>query len=164
MKCPVCRVLMSRVMYERFAIHHCPQCLGHLVASGRVEFIKGRRDRTLDELKAEVIAASGADSLEKLRCPGCARQMEKFKLAPPADFYYDECGACRHIWFDGGELARLKLSYQISEQGKEAGELQRRQRETTPERRAQLQSKLRSLPDGEDEVAGILRMAFTPRD
>lgn len=155
---------MTRVMYERFAIHHCPQCLGHLVGSARVEFIKGRRDKTLDELKAEVVAASGADSLARLRCPGCARQMEKFKLPPPADFYYDECGTCRQIWFDGGELARLKLSYQISEQGKQAGELQRRMREMTPERRAELRASLQALPDEEDEVAGLLRAAFSSRE
>lgn len=164
MKCPVCRVPMRRVMYERFAIHQCPQCLGHLIASGRVEFIKGRRDKTPDELMAEVDAASGADTLERLRCPGCGRQMQKLKLDPPADFYYDECGACQHHWYDGGELARLKLSYQISEQGKEAGELQRRLRELSPQRQAALRENLQALPGEEDDVSGMLRSAFSPRE
>ena len=147
MKCPVCRVVMTRVMYEGFAIQHCPQCLGHFVASQRVEFIKGRRSRPMQSLMEEVSAASGADSLDKLRCPGCGRQMAKHKLPPPADFYYDECGTCETMWYDGGELARLQLSYQISEQGKQSAELQRRMREMSQERRAELDANLASLPN-----------------
>lgn len=164
MKCPVCRIPTARVMYEGFMLPHCMQCKGHLVSCNRVEFIKGRRTKTLDELQAEVLAASGADAVEKLRCPGCNRMMEKLKEPPPADFYYDQCQACQWIWFDGGELARLKLTYQISQQGKEAAELQRRLREMTPERRAEFEANLAALPVEEDEVAGLLRSALAPRD
>jgi len=72
--------------------------------------------------------------------------MTKRFLADPALFHLDTCRRCEPVWFDGGELARLQLSYQISPQGKDAAELQRRWREMPPERREEFEQNLARLP------------------
>ena len=146
MKCPTCDTELARVPYEGLYVLRCEGCFGYLVASRRVEGIKRARRKSIHELMEETTAEGQADSEHPLRCPRCRRKMEKRFLADPALFHLDTCHRCELVWFDGGELARLQLSHEISPRGKDAAELQRRWREMPPERREEFEQNLARLP------------------
>jgi Zn-finger nucleic acid-binding protein len=158
MNCPICEVELTRVIYQGFPVFHCGQCHGYLVSRQRMESISHSYVRPVEELKQETLEHHHDDTGQVLRCPGCRKRMRKQSLKPPASFNLDLCDACRFVWLDGGELARLQLAHRISPQGREAAELQRRYREMTPEQRAQLEQNIaklpESLPDKDEPGAG----------
>ncbi len=147
MKCPRCSTELTRVRYEGFPAFRCEQCYGYLVGRERLETIKHVQTRPVQQLKQEVLGESQGDSQDELRCPGCRGKMQKQFVQPPASIHVDLCTACRLVWLDGGELARLQLSHRISPQGLEEAELRRRYREMSPARRAQLEQNIASLPE-----------------
>jgi Zn-finger nucleic acid-binding protein len=117
----------------------------------RAARVKGNRTRTVEELKQEVIAESCPDTKKTIHCPRCGREMAKRFLRKPAALYIDVCPKCSHVWFDGGELARAQLSYEISERGRDAAEFQRRVAAMTPEARAEFERNLSKLPEAQED-------------
>ncbi len=153
MKCPICSIKLKRIPYEGFTILQCPKCHGHLVSAGRLEGIKRADRRSVELLKQEITAHSASDTTEKIRCPRCRRAMKKQFIEAPASLHVDACRECETIWLDGGELARLQLAHEISVRGQDAAEFRRRQREMTPEQKAQFSRNLEKLASG-GEAAG----------
>lgn len=150
-KCPCCAVKLTRVMRQGFGVFHCEQCHGHLVTSKRLRAIQCLRMTPVEELEQEVLSESGKDSKAILRCPECHHRMGKKVLRAPASFVLDVCDHCHTVWLDGGELARLQLTYRASQQGQEMAELQRRRQEMPPEQKAAVDKKLASLEDNPNE-------------
>lgn len=147
--CPVCRHELQRVAYEGFPIFYCGTCQGYLAGRRRVESIKRSRTKSTAQLKSETIQQTGRDTAESLGCPRCAKPMTKEFHDSPAALYIDLCKPCQLVWFDGGELARLQLSYEISPQGREAADLKRRIEHMTPEDRQQFEYNVAQLPRGD---------------
>jgi Zn-finger nucleic acid-binding protein len=150
MKCPVCSAVLERQLRARFPIRHCPQCDGHLVTRDRLATIKRPGNLSIEQLKQEMLASTGVDTLTPLRCPSCRNKMEKQHQPPPADFHIDYCRECEWYWFDGGELAAYSLQYQISDQSREAEELRRRHEQMSPERRQALEENIQNAPQDFD--------------
>ncbi len=48
-------------------------------------------------------------------------------------FFIDVCQKCRMVWFNGGELAKLQLDYEMSDQAIEELDHQLRLAQRTPE-------------------------------
>ncbi len=160
MKCPVCGSELKRLMYEGFAVFRCMGCHGYLLSDRRVENIKRSNKRAVELLKREVSEESGADTLEEIRCPRCRRKMQKKFIAAPASLHVDLCGDCEMSWFDGGELARLQLTHEISPGGRDAAEFRRRHEEMTPQRRAEFERNLQKLDSGEQMLGPIFGETF----
>jgi Zn-finger nucleic acid-binding protein len=135
-------------------VFRCEGCYGYLLARRRMEGIQRVQEKTIAELKRETLAEAQEDSGELIRCPRCRGRMKKEWLKEPAAFHIDSCAGCQLIWFDGGELARLQLSHEISARGQDAAEMQRRHRQMTPQQREQLERDLANLPDPETAVFG----------
>ena len=154
MKCPTCSTVLVRVLYEGRPVFRCDTCFGYLVGQKRVDGLKASRGRPADELMKEAATEAQDDTESKVRCPRCRIAMAKRLLKEPASFHIDTCKSCELVWFDGGELARLQLAYEISPQGQEAAELQRRHREMTPEDRAEFEQNLANLPEAESPISG----------
>ncbi|MBN2294784.1 MAG: zf-TFIIB domain-containing protein [Pirellulales bacterium] len=150
MKCPVCNSELKRLMYEGFAVFRCMNCHGYLLSDRRIESIKRSNKRGQDLLKQEVIEESGADTLEEIRCPRCRRKMKKKFIPEPASLHLDRCADCEMSWFDGGELARLQLTHEISLRGRDAAEFRRRHEEMTPQRKIEFEENLKKLDSGEE--------------
>ena len=150
MKCPVCGSELKRLMYEGFAVFRCISCHGYLLSDRRVESIKRSANRNQETLKQEVTEESGTDTLEEIRCPRCRRKMKKKFIPDPASLHVDLCKDCEMSWFDGGELARLQLTHEISGRGRDAAEFRRRHEEMTPERKAEFEKNLEKLDSGEE--------------
>lgn len=45
--CPCCHIALVQVKYQGFAVHHCEQCKGYLVRSGRYVAIKSKAKEEL---------------------------------------------------------------------------------------------------------------------
>jgi Zn-finger nucleic acid-binding protein len=161
MKCPVCSVLMTRVKYSGRPVFQCERCRGHATTEDRLAVILRSAERSVRELKEEVLSAAGTpDSEGRLRCPKCRMPMEKEFREDPALLHVDCCGRCSLVWLDAGELARCQLARRMDPQMQEALEMQRRYREMSPERRQALEEAIEKLPEPENPVAGGLREGF----
>jgi len=144
---------LVRVKYEGWPVFRCDTCFGYLVGQKRVDSFKASRSKEAGELMKEAAAEAQEDTESKVRCPRCRVAMDKKLLKEPASFHIDSCKSCEVVWFDGGELARLQLAYEISAKGQEAAEFQRRHQEMTPEERAEFEENLANLPDPETPLS-----------
>ncbi len=147
MLCPICAVRLERSKYENLGIRVCPRCHGILVRKNRLEVIRNRREKTPDQLVKE-IAEAGEDSMQRLRCPECRVTMRKERRRlGPSEFWIDVCTKCEWIWLDPGELAKLQLAFELSEQGAEREQMRQRLANMTPEEREELQQRIDRLPE-----------------
>ncbi len=152
MKCPSCSSTLVRTEYEGFPVFRCDGCHGYLLARRRMGSIQKKQDKSIEHLKQETLAEAGEDTKDRIPCPRCRIRMKKEFLKEPAAFHIDTCKACQLVWFDGGELARLQLSHEISDRGQEAAEMKRRHDEMTPQRREQFERDLANLPEPKSPV------------
>ena len=157
MKCPTCSSELKRILYEGLPVFRCMKCHGYLLGENRVEGVKRARKRTAEQLKRDVAAEAGSDTEETIRCPRCRRKMRKRFLKEPAALHLDVCPECEHVWFDGGELARMQLTHEISAQGRDAAEHRRRIEEMTPEAKAEFQRNLSKLKKDDWSLLSVLR-------
>ena len=163
MNCPNCQTDLFRVPYEGIQVLQCEQCKGHLLHRRRLDSVKRRREKSFEQLRAEAVADTAeavadtdVDTSDKVPCPRCFRRMTKEFVKEPAALHIDVCEPCRLVWLDGGELARLQLAWEISPQGVEAAELQRRLAEMSDERRAAFEENVANLPPGDSTgLSGI---------
>jgi Zn-finger nucleic acid-binding protein len=144
-RCPLCNVDLVRLTYEGLKIEQCASCRGVLVSDDRLAGIKTKRERSKQQLEAELDSSRKPDTAKRVRCPGCWEQMEKERCKKPQPFFIDRCEECRLVWLDGGEVAAVQLGYQASGPGRESRELQRRLAEMSPERRAEFERNLAEL-------------------
>lgn len=160
MKCPVCSSPLRRILYEGFPVFRCMKCHGYLLAESRVEAAKRVGKRTVEQLKQEVVDEARPDTKETIRCPRCLRKMTKRFIEEPAALAIDICPECRHVWLDGGELARLQLSHEISPAGRDAAEHRRRIEAMTPEAKAEFERNLSKLKADDGSLVLVLREAL----
>ena len=149
MKCPACESRLSKSRYEGLVVNLCENCEGYLVETRRARQIRQRRDTSREDLADEVLKANGLDTADRLRCPRCMSLMQKEKLNANSSFYIDHCRRCELIWFDAGELAKMQLEYEFSEQGMEAERFQERHRNMTEEEKQLFAERLANLPPGD---------------
>lgn len=117
----------------------------------QLRFIKGARHR--DEATLEQDAARHSDQAgqETVRCPKClAATMNKQRLdlthLGEEPFHIDVCKACRLIWFNAGELAKLQLNYELSDKAIEELEMQVQAASRTSEEQAEFERTLADVP------------------
>jgi len=110
-------------------IRRCPTCQGALVEDPKIARIE-RKMELPEKALAEQARTDTQDSTGRLRCPKCRCIMSKepalesrpagFRSDTIKDFHVDHCKYCGVTWFDGGELAKLQLSYERSVKGGES--------------------------------------------
>ncbi|MEM7456998.1 MAG: zf-TFIIB domain-containing protein [Planctomycetota bacterium] len=147
MKCPVCRTQrLEAVQYEGVSVRLCDSCDGHLVRNKRIPAIKRKQERSDKQLIEEVNANGDGDAKKKLICPGCLRQMSCRKTSfGPLSFNIEVCDKCDHTWFDAGELARLQLFYQASDQGIELAQFRQRLEQMPDEERDEFEQRVAKM-------------------
>jgi len=70
------------------------------------------------------------------KTPALANRLAGFKSSSIDDFNVDHCKNCRLTWFDGGELAKLQLSYERSPRGRDSKQHYVNYSEISPEEQA----------------------------
>ncbi|MEE8452517.1 MAG: zf-TFIIB domain-containing protein [Thermoguttaceae bacterium] len=163
MNCPSCAAQLVRTTYEGLPVFRCDECSGYLLGRKRVDGIKRSRGKSVEQLKEETLGESQEDTKTLVRCPRCRMKMKKDLLPEPVSLHVDRCGQCDLIWLDGGELARVQLGHEMTPQGRDAAEMQRRHKEMDPERRREFEENLAKLPERESLVLGALKEALTTR-
>jgi Zn-finger nucleic acid-binding protein len=126
---PTCVTPLTRIQYEGFPVFKCMTCYGILVEDNKVKQIERKMALQDDDLVKEATDEAHYDNPDKIKCPRCKLTMDKrsaFDGVPGTlrsqdipDFDIDCCMSCKLTWFDGGELARLQLSYERSIKGQE---------------------------------------------
>lgn len=158
MKCPVCKVKLTRKKYEDVAIHQCESCHGNLLKFNRLKQIETRRDKNEQELMDELVNAA-EDNSQKIRCSNCMSNMEKRrKQIGPWDFTIDRCNKCQLIWLDAGELAKMQVVFESSEKGEEAERFRQRLKNMMPTEKAEYEERIANLPEENfamDVIEGI---------
>ena len=76
-RCPVCGVPLARVRYEGLPVHKCARCHGILVEHGRLEQIRRKMEKGIEDLGREVRDEAAPDTPGCIRCPKCHCPMEK---------------------------------------------------------------------------------------
>ena len=119
--------------YAGVAVRKCQGCEGHLVRRNRAALIKLNRQKTDEELLAELASPHAVDTRKALSCPSCLALMAKqLKKVGPENYMIDVCSKCDHIWFDAGELAKLQLQFGESENWRELERFRRRHDDPAP--------------------------------
>ena len=167
MKCPNCQSELKRILYENVPVFRCFQCHGYLLAENRLDGIRRSPMTNVELLMQEVTDESQPDTKKLVRCPRCGRKMDKRFIDKPAELYIDTCRECRYVWLDGGELGRLQLTHEMTEQAQEIRRFRERHKTMTPEERAELERNIESLPDMPSELPSatslVLAMLIGPR-
>ncbi len=160
--CPACAVALVPADYDGTRLLHYPKCGGHLVRRDRLESIQRAGQKGLEALAAEAVASSAPDSQERRRCPGCRAAMRKdARELLGQKFFLDVCPACRMVWLDGGELAKIQLVHRMSARFQESQEFRRRvqELESSPERLAEFEANLAELPEEDGPFEGGFKEA-----
>ena len=147
MKCPACRTTkLVKTEYEGVSVHHCEQCQGHLVRKNRITAIKVKRSFSDEEFLSQVDSATGNDTPGRPTCSGCLRGMSQRKMKVGLEeFYVNDCDDCSLVWFDGGELAKLQLEYENTDQAQELFRFRERLESMTDQERADLDARIAKL-------------------
>lgn len=135
MKCPRCSAELVRTQYEGVNLRVCSHCNGHLVRAQKLESIRRRGERSIDDLFDEATASTIDWPTESIRCPKCHRRMIKQEKN---GITLDYCSDCDCFWLDPAELAAYQFVYETSEAGKDARERQRKLAEMSDEEKARL--------------------------
>lgn len=149
MKCPTCEKQLSRDTYEDLVVHHCSGCNGYLVDIERFKVIQSRPEEHLAHLEQEIAsAASSHDTLKRIRCPKCREKMEKRPTHfGEQKFFIDECHRCSLVWFDAGELAKLRLKFETGERGQEQHRMIARRENMSAEEKKAFEERIDHLPE-----------------
>ena len=99
MKCPVCRVPMYVVEFEKIELDLCPDCRGIWFDHGELDLLLGAPD-------AQPLVDAVTDETSR-RCPLCRHKMNKVNIGPGRRVLIDSCPARCGLWFDKDELADL---------------------------------------------------------
>ena len=105
MMCPVCRIGMLVVEYDKIELDYCHKCKGVWFDAGELELLTqvlGAATVVMD-----IAALTAVSSPEKARkCPRCDRTMDKVKMGEGTSAIIDRCPRLDGLWFDAGELGR----------------------------------------------------------
>ncbi len=142
-----------------------------MVKIDRLNVIQTKREKDHDEL-ADEMNQSAHDTEGQIHCPACMRRMQKrSKQLGQSTFGVDRCESCQLIWLDNGELAKLQIIYEFSEQGREAQRFKDRLNNMTPQEKNELKERISKLPKenvATDVVAGMMdlpnRTPWSPRE
>lgn len=108
MRCPVCKVPMIIVEYEKIELDYCTKCLGVWFDAGELELLTERLslDKELLPLH-DIWALPEATVSEKARkCPICRKRMKKTHVGEESKVLLDICPSRHGIWFDSGEVSQ----------------------------------------------------------
>ena len=105
MKCPGCSYPLIVLEVEGVEIDHCLACGGVWLDGGELELLltdAANKDELMKSLAADV-----AGKEKKVRCPICAKQLDKVHCGVDKKIRLDKCPKNDGLWFDRGELLEV---------------------------------------------------------
>lgn len=107
MICPVCKVDMIAVEYQKIELDYCTRCQGVWFDCGEVDLLlkSVQPEKTSQSNPLALAAAKTAEA--KRKCPICGRKMNKAQTSDEPKVLIDACPKDDGLWFDGGEVDHL---------------------------------------------------------
>lgn len=126
--CPVCKILLEKVSYEKEIVRKCSSCLGFLIDENQAGVVMMRREIKPGPEAFELARREEAKLIDQnvswakinqtypqngFVCPHCLKSMKTkaFNLYYP--IVIDKCFSCGHMWFERGELELLQAFYEV---------------------------------------------------
>jgi Zn-finger nucleic acid-binding protein len=105
--CPVCHIPLTVGSIDKTSLLTCPKCAGILLKQWTfMNFVQFTRTRPGGAVSAPRPLDIG-ELNRKLACPYCSRPMETHPYLGPGNVIIDNCGNCKVIWLDYGEMNRI---------------------------------------------------------
>jgi membrane associated rhomboid family serine protease/Zn-finger nucleic acid-binding protein len=102
-QCPKCRQPMSVYDHQGVALDLCARCHGLWFDAGELGKLE---DTPLETTALETSAAPGEGGVI---CPRCQAPLTASRVIGGGDLVIDECGRCRGVFLDAGELRRIQM-------------------------------------------------------
>jgi len=102
-------------------VDECPACQGKFLDAGELEALQASVNEhphraeleALDSVTEGFVAAAN-ETLARVSCPRCAREMDRRRYGLGSQIVIDECAQGCGIWLDGGELEAPEHFYERS--------------------------------------------------
>ncbi len=107
--CPVCLTGLAPLKVGSVTVDRCPECAGVWFDAGEMNALAraGGRALTAVEHAAESRPGHAVHLHADRNCPECGVGLRPFAYPWAPEVRLDGCPACKGIWFDDGELARI---------------------------------------------------------
>ncbi|MDQ7778619.1 MAG: zf-TFIIB domain-containing protein [Planctomycetota bacterium] len=109
MNCPKCGTKLAKVIVDGVLADRCATCEGIWLDAGELDNLIRKEKKSKDELLAEAkreLCEVAAICIVGT-CPRCQGKLEQF-IERPAMVKLDSCRSCKGIWFDYGELEKIR--------------------------------------------------------
>lgn len=122
MDCPKCAVPLEVVNYEGVQVDRCKQCKGVWLDDGEIVKIVQTKQQTFDKnLITETLGQGFAgipdhQQQKAVNCPKCQSPMKPVNYDYSSGIILDRCPQGHGIWFDGGELEKVQIVREQSEE------------------------------------------------
>lgn len=109
MICPVCKLHMIVVEYNKIELDYCTNCKGVWFDNMELDLmIKSLSLNEKSVISKKLLHYPEVHIDEKKRkCPICSKNMTKINVGDKQSIIIDRCGRGHGLWFDGGETAQL---------------------------------------------------------
>jgi membrane associated rhomboid family serine protease/Zn-finger nucleic acid-binding protein len=97
--CPKCRVAMAPYQHSGVTLDLCQRCHGLWFDRGELEKV--------EHVGIELVRLKVSD-ISRRSCPRCSGRLIEGRLPGPGGLLLDECDRCGGLFFDAGELDRLR--------------------------------------------------------
>lgn len=120
--CPRCRADLAAAAYEDVSVETCQQCGGYWLTQPALKQIIDTREQEWNAKDLEAIKNAprmpvALDEIrERLPCPVCGEAMEPFNFSGDSGILLDRCGRCGGIWLDRGELEKVQMVVEASDE------------------------------------------------
>lgn len=121
-KCPHCKEKLVEKEYEGVPIDVCLKCAGVWLDKDELyEIIKRREVKFSEEEKKSVepeksMQGTQAELIPEINCPVCGALMNRFTYAATSGIVIDRCPSGCGIWLDKGELEKIQIYREKSEE------------------------------------------------
>jgi len=120
--CPRCRQKMLKKEYEGVSIDICEKCGGiwmdkdelyHVLEKREEKFSHQQQEEVTPE---EIIPPRPGDLIPELNCPLCGALMQRFAFGYSSGIILDRCPNGDGVWLDKGELEKVQIYKEKSEE------------------------------------------------
>lgn len=121
-KCPICQERMEEKEYEAVPIDICRKCGGVWLDKDELyRIVETREEKFSEEEKSKVSPEElkqpkQQELVEEIKCPICGALMNRFAYACFSGVIIDRCPQGDGVWLDKGELEKIQIYVEKSEE------------------------------------------------
>ncbi|MEJ2258838.1 MAG: MFS transporter, partial [Woeseiaceae bacterium] len=106
MRCPKCRSDMELITIDGTEVDRCSSCYGLWFDDGELGKLRNKEAAAVLDI-GDIKTGKQQNKIEHYRCPRCAGSMNRLVDPEQTHIWFEQCDACRGLFFDAGELTDL---------------------------------------------------------